>query len=198
MTSPPAPHTRAPISMPQTEGQTATVAACVDGWLSETQGRELFRAVEACAARGAVVEIGSWKGRSTVWLAAAARRAGTIVYAIDRHEASREDPSARTYDEFRRNLEAVGLIDHVRALVMSSGEAERVRERFSRRAIHSTAIIQRPARRKTSRCGCRGSRQARRCSATTCPAPPIQGPGACSSGWCAEARSSTGSGASDR
>ena len=126
MTSQPAAHARAPIHIPQTEDQTAAVAACVDGWLSEQQGRELFRAVEACAGRGAIVEIGSWKGRSTVWLAAAARRAGTIVYAIDRHQASREDPAARTLDDFRRNLESAGLFDCVRPLVMSSREAERV------------------------------------------------------------------------
>ena len=128
MTPEPAAAGRAPIDTPETENQTATIAERVDGWLSERQGRELFRAALACAGRGAIVEIGSWKGRSTVWLAAAARRAGTIVYAVDRHEASREDPTARTYDDFRRNLTAAGLLDHVRPLVMSSREAERILE----------------------------------------------------------------------
>ena len=126
MTSQPAARAHARRDTPQTEDETAAVAEHVDGWLSEAQGRELFRAVARCAERGAIVEIGSWKGRSTVWLAAAARRAGTVVYAIDRHEASREDPAARTYDDFRRNLEAARLLDHVRPLVMSSHEAEQV------------------------------------------------------------------------
>jgi predicted O-methyltransferase YrrM len=112
--------------VPETEDETAAVAERVEGWLSDRQGRELFRAVAARAARGAIVEIGSWKGRSTVWLAAAAGKAGTIVYAIDRHEGSREDATARTYDDFRRNLAAAGLLDHVRPLVMSSREAERI------------------------------------------------------------------------
>jgi predicted O-methyltransferase YrrM len=126
MTSQPAARVRARLHPPDTEDDAATVAELVEGWLSETQGRELYRAALACATLGAIVEIGSWKGRSTVWLAAAARRAGTVVYAIDRHEASREDPAARTYDEFHRNLESAGLLDHVRPLVMSSREAERV------------------------------------------------------------------------
>jgi predicted O-methyltransferase YrrM len=126
MTSQPAKRALPREHAPETEDETAAVAEHVDGWLSEKQGRELFRAVTASAARGAIVEIGSWKGRSTVWLAAAARRAGTIVYAIDRHEASRENPAAHTYEDFRRNLEAAGLLDHVRPLVMSSREAERI------------------------------------------------------------------------
>jgi MMP 1-O-methyltransferase len=122
MTSQVAPLTRARTI----EDETAAIAEHVEGWLSEKQGRELFQAVLACARRGAIVEIGSWKGRSTVWLAAAARSVGAVVYAIDRHEASREDPGARTYREFRRNLEAAGLLDHVRPLVMSSRDAEQV------------------------------------------------------------------------
>ncbi len=126
MTSQPAARVRAPMHPPETEDETAAIAEPVEGWLSEAQGRELYRAAIACAQHGAIVEIGSWKGRSTVWLAAAARRAGTVIYAIARPEASREDPTARTYDDFRRNLEAAGLLDHVRPLVMSSREAERV------------------------------------------------------------------------
>ncbi len=126
MTSQPAARVRARIHPPETEDHGAIVAEPVEGWLSDDQGRELYRAALACARVGAIVEIGSWKGRSTVWLAAAARRAGTVVYAVDRHEASREDPTARTYDEFRRNLESAGLLDHVRPLVMSSREAERI------------------------------------------------------------------------
>ena len=51
-------------------------AAVVDGWLSDAQGRALFRAAAGTDGRGAIVEIGSWKGRLTTWLAAGARLAG--------------------------------------------------------------------------------------------------------------------------
>jgi len=98
-------------------------AALVDGWLSEAQGRALFRAAAETAGRGAIVEIGSWKGRSTTWLASGARLAGRRVYAIDPHRCSREYPSADTLDEFLGNLARNGLADVVEPLVMTSEAA---------------------------------------------------------------------------
>ena len=97
-------------------------AAGAHGWLSDAQGEALF----AAASRphpGAIVEIGSWQGRSTIWLAAGARFAGRHVFAVDLHEGSREDPSARTYDQFIENLRAADLLSVVTPLVMRSSAA---------------------------------------------------------------------------
>jgi MMP 1-O-methyltransferase len=102
------------------------VAASVDGWLSDEQGCALFEAAAAATGRGHIVEIGSWKGRSTVWLAAGARLRGAKVYAVDPHIGSREDPQAATLAEFRENLARAGVADHVEPLVMTSAEAVRV------------------------------------------------------------------------
>ena len=101
-------------------------AESVDGWLSERQGIALFEAAARCSGRGAIVEIGSWKGRSTIWLASGARLAGQRVVAVDPHVNSREDPVARTLDEFAENIRRAGLEDAVTPLVMSSFEAARV------------------------------------------------------------------------
>ena len=98
-------------------------AASVEGWLSDAQGRALFRAAAATTGRGAIVEIGSWKGRSTTWLASGARLAGRRVYAIDPHRRSREYPGAETLDEFLGNLARNGLSGVVEPLVMTSEEA---------------------------------------------------------------------------
>ena len=38
-----------------------------------------------------IIEIGSYHGRSTIWLAAAARDAGTVVFAVDHHRGSEEN-----------------------------------------------------------------------------------------------------------
>ena len=100
-------------------------AASIDGWLSEAQGEALFDHAARCSGRGAIVEIGSWKGRSTVWLASGARHAGQRVFAVDPHVNSREDPAARTLDEFTANLRRAGVDDVVMPLVMTSGEAAR-------------------------------------------------------------------------
>jgi predicted O-methyltransferase YrrM len=97
----------------------------VEGWLSNDQGRALHAAASASTGRGAIVEIGSWKGRSTIWLAAGARQAGQRVIAIDPHAGSREDPTASTFDAFRTNLERAGLIDQVEVMVMTSADAAR-------------------------------------------------------------------------
>jgi predicted O-methyltransferase YrrM len=98
-------------------------ATDVEGWLSEAQGRALFDAAAAATGAGVIVEIGSWKGRSTTWLASGARLAGQRVYAIDPHRGSREDPAADTLREFHVNLARNGLADVVEPMVMSSEEA---------------------------------------------------------------------------
>lgn len=98
----------------------------IEGWLSDAQGRALLTAAAATTGRGAIVEIGSWKGRSTVWLAEGARLAGQRVHAIDRHTQSLEDPSARTLAEFLENIARAGVADAIEPLVMSSAEAAEI------------------------------------------------------------------------
>lgn len=103
--------------------EVAALANGIEGWLSEAQGRALFAAAARCTGRGAIVEIGSWKGRSTIWLAHGARPRGLTVYAVDPHRGSREDPDARTFDAFIDNASRAGLLDTIHPLVMTSAEA---------------------------------------------------------------------------
>ncbi|MGD9996555.1 MAG: class I SAM-dependent methyltransferase [Ilumatobacteraceae bacterium] len=81
----------------------------------------------------AMLEVGSYCGRSTVWLGAAARAAGTVVFAVDHHRGSEEnqagwehhDPSVvdpvtgemDTLPFFRRTIHDAGLEDVVVAVV---------------------------------------------------------------------------------
>jgi predicted O-methyltransferase YrrM len=95
----------------------------VDGWLSESQGRALFAAAARATGRGRIVEIGSWKGRSTIWLAHGARLSGQRVFAVDPHVGSHEDPDARTFETFRSNIQRAGVADVVTPLVMTSAKA---------------------------------------------------------------------------
>lgn len=107
----------------QTAERARQAASAIEGWLSDAQGRALFEAAASTTGRGLIVEIGSWKGRSTTWLAMGARLAGRRVWAIDRHRGSREDPSADTSQEFLDNLQRAGVADVVDPLVMTSEEA---------------------------------------------------------------------------
>src|SRR5204862_2126445 len=58
--------------------------AGIGGWLTPKEGRLLYELARGCTGRGVIVEIGSWKGKSTIWLASGSRRGpGVFVYAID-------------------------------------------------------------------------------------------------------------------
>jgi MMP 1-O-methyltransferase len=86
----------------------ATVQA-LDGWLSPKEGRLLFHLARNCKGRGAIVEIGSWKGKSTIWLAhGSGASSQTKVHAIDPHTGSPEHAETFgqvwTFEEFKRNI----------------------------------------------------------------------------------------------
>ncbi len=102
-----------------------SAVSTVDGFVSTAEGRRLYEL--ARAADGPIVEVGSWKGRSTIWLTHGSRdgKRGT-VYAIDPHTGSKEhgeQDEASTLEEFERNLRTAGVEDAVVPMVMSSKEA---------------------------------------------------------------------------
>jgi hypothetical protein len=99
----------------------------VEGWLTDAQAARLA-AAGARAAGGTVVEIGSFRGKSTIVLA---RAAGAVV-AIDPHAGSDRGPqeiaadAARGDDDhaaFVANLEAAGVADRVRHVRLRSADA---------------------------------------------------------------------------
>jgi predicted O-methyltransferase YrrM len=109
------------------------------GFMPPDEGDALHEAalLAAAAVPGApFIEVGSYCGKSTIWLAAAAREAGTVVFAVDHHRGSEEnqagwehhdaevvDPRTGRMDTlpfFRRTLEDAGLEDSVIAVVGQS------------------------------------------------------------------------------
>ena len=83
-----------------------------------------------------LVEIGSWCGKSTIYLGAAARQRETVLFAVDHHRGSEEnqpgwewhDPTlvdpviglTDTLPTFRRTIHEAGLEDTVIAVVADS------------------------------------------------------------------------------
>ena len=111
-------------------GADAAVAAAagVDGWLTEAQARRLWARGVAARGRGAVVEIGSFRGRSTIVLASAA----DAVVAIDPHAGSDRGPQEiapdaalgnADLDAFQANLARAGVADRVRHVRSASAQA---------------------------------------------------------------------------
>lgn len=105
--------------------------ADVDGWLTDAQARALYDAAADVRRGGRIVEIGSFRGRSTIVLASAAD-VGVEVVAIDPHAGNDRGPQeirgyeAEAEDDhhvFARNLAAAGVADRVRHVRAFSNEA---------------------------------------------------------------------------
>ena len=104
----------------------------VDGWLALGEARKLKQLVIAHPKQGplTVVEIGSWKGRSTIALSLGLKERGPdsgTVYAIDPHTGSKEHREqlgeVDTFAEFEQNLELAGVRDRVEPIRAFSHEA---------------------------------------------------------------------------
>ena len=100
----------------------------VDGFLSDEEGQLLYELARNCSGSGVIVEIGSWKGRSTIWLAEGSKAGNNVkVYAIDPHTGSsgKGKKEACTFEEFKKNIEDAKVSDIVVPLVVKSEEAAR-------------------------------------------------------------------------
>lgn len=109
------------------------LAEQVTGFMPADEGRALYEAARRYLAGGVGVEIGTYCGKSTVLLGAAAADTGSVLYTIDHHHGSEEhqagweyhdatmvDPVTGLFDTlptFRHTLDAMALPDNVVAIV---------------------------------------------------------------------------------
>jgi MMP 1-O-methyltransferase len=112
------------------------VARAAKGFMPDDEGLALHEAGLKAAPVGPLLEVGSYCGKSAVYLGAAARAGGTVLFSVDHHHGSDEnqpgwehhDPevvdaeSGRmdTLPFFRRTVAAAGLDDAVVAVVGDS------------------------------------------------------------------------------
>ena len=114
-------------------------ALAAKGFMAPDEGDALYDAAVAAAAAVPglpLLEVGSYCGRSTVWLGAAARDRDTVVCAVDHHRGSEENQSGWEHHDptvvdprtgrmdtlpiFRRTIFDAGLEDWVVAVVGQS------------------------------------------------------------------------------
>jgi predicted O-methyltransferase YrrM len=124
---------------PGLEPEQRDAAIAARGFMPTDEGDALFVAAADAAEEvpGApFLEIGSYCGKSSVWLGAAAQRAGTVLFALDHHRGSEEnqpgwewhepdlvDPAVGVMDTmpwFRRTIHGAGLEGSVVAVVGQS------------------------------------------------------------------------------
>lgn len=101
----------------------------IGGWLSEPEGEFLYSLAKQVPTAQAIVEIGSWKGKSTIWLAKGAEAGQrNKVYSIDLHsgsEAHVSEGEENTYQELLTNISRAKVEEIVVPLVATSYEVAR-------------------------------------------------------------------------
>jgi predicted O-methyltransferase YrrM len=112
------------------------------GFLDEAEGLRLYALAKEQAALGPVLEIGSYCGKSAVYLGAGARDAGGSLICVDHHRGSEEHQPGEEYHdtdlfdsvagrmdslrELRRTLDRAGLEATAVPLVATSQHAARL------------------------------------------------------------------------
>jgi predicted O-methyltransferase YrrM len=123
-------------ALPPSAARLFALAEQVTGFMPADEGRALYDAAVTYLHDGAAVEIGTYCGKSTVMLGAAAQQTGGVLYTIDHHHGSEEhqpgweyhdtsmvDPVTGLFDTLptlRHTLDAAGLDDNVVAVVGKS------------------------------------------------------------------------------
>lgn len=86
----------------------------IKGFLDEAEARRLYElAVEACRL-GPCLEIGSYCGKSAVFLGTACREGGSILYSLDHHAGSEEQQPGQEYFDPDLYDSETGRIDTLR------------------------------------------------------------------------------------
>lgn len=98
----------------------------VDGWITEPSSNLLYSLAKNCTGKGIIVEIGSWKGKSTTALGFGSKEGKKVkIVAIDPHTGS---PFERqlfkgpiwTFEEFKINIKKAKIDDLVIPKVATS------------------------------------------------------------------------------
>jgi len=112
------------------------------GFMPAAEGLALYETAAEYARVGPIAEIGTYCGKSTFYLAAAASQAGQVVVTVDHHRGSEEiqpgwehhdpelvDPVTGRMDSlpfFRATLAAAGLEEHVIAVIGASAQVSKL------------------------------------------------------------------------
>jgi MMP 1-O-methyltransferase len=117
-------------------------AEAARGFMPADEGLALYETAATYAGVGPIAEVGTYCGKSTIYLAAAAREAGQLVVTVDHHRGSEEiQPGWEHHDAelvdqatgrmdslpfFRATLAAAGLEEHVVAVIGTSADVSRL------------------------------------------------------------------------
>ena len=108
----------------------------VRGFLDQEEGHRLYEIAAKASRLGPCLEIGSYCGKSTIYLGTACRNNKAMLFSIDHHRGSEEQQPGEeyfvpqlfdaqtgrvnTFEDFRKTLEKAGLEDTVVPIVCRS------------------------------------------------------------------------------
>ena len=118
------------------EDRLRRAAEATRGFMPPDEGQALYEAAASVEVDGPLLEVGSYCGKSAIYLGAAAKQAGRVLFCVDHHRGSEEnqpgwehhDPEVvdadlgviDTLPFFRRAIRDAGLEDTVVAVVGDS------------------------------------------------------------------------------
>ena len=113
----------------------------VKGFLDHNEGICLYNHALSSSKKGPILEIGAYCGKSTIYLATAAKEYNCSVYSVDHHTGSEENQvgweyhdielfdeetgKINSFPEFMRNLRKANLLDTVIPIVSDSSLVSR-------------------------------------------------------------------------
>ena len=116
-------------------------ARAAKGFMPDDEGLFLHERGVEMGARGPMLEVGTYCGKSAVYLGAAARATGSVLFTVDHHHGSEENQAGWEHHDtslvdertgrmdtlpvFRRTLEEAGLEAEVVAVVGASATVSR-------------------------------------------------------------------------
>jgi predicted O-methyltransferase YrrM len=96
----------------------------VKGFLPDEEGMHLYERAREASRLGPCLEIGSYCGKSAVYIGSACKENGSVLYSIDHHRGSEEhQPGEEYHDEDLFDPQA-GRMDTFRAFRRTIAEAE--------------------------------------------------------------------------
>ena len=113
----------------------------IKGFLADNEGEALYHLAEKASQLGPCLEVGSYCGKSTIYLASGCKQRNGILFAVDHHRGSEEHQQGEEYHDpelfddgaqlmdsfriFRANMRAARLEDWVVPVVAPSAVAAR-------------------------------------------------------------------------
>ena len=96
----------------------------VKGFLDPVEGAALYEYAAAVASRAPCLEIGSYCGKSTVYLGSACKKNNSVLFAVDHHRGSEEHQLGEEYHDPALYDSAAGKMDSFREFRQTLARAE--------------------------------------------------------------------------